>query len=225
MKKLLLFILFTLNINAQIKNDEIKINVVKAKLVDNVSIFGIRELKVTSDDLKKVMIKTKIKSDSINRAKLSGFSLVDNVNKIRYRLADYKGYEGIIGEPELIPYTKTELFNSKGKKMDWYGLPPYDTAVKDYFDLFNKDGYTNIEIPINFGTKEKPNLSIIYFGETVYESFTAELYFAVFEKYKDLDYELYYMDKKIADIKFNNQKEKNNTNAKKKTASVDYNDE
>lgn len=220
MKKALLFILFTLNIQAQ--NDDIKIKIVKAKLVDNVSVFGLRELKVTSDDFKKVMIKTKISSSLENRTKLSGFSLVDTINKIRYRLADYKGYVAFIGEPEFVPYTKTELFNEKGKKMDWYGLPPYDTSVTDYFDKFDKEGYTNIEIPINFGTKEKPNLSVVYFGETEYEDFTAELFFAVFEKYKDLDYELYYMDKKIADIKFSTPKK---TTGKKQSTASDYNDE
>lgn len=224
MKKVLLFILFTLNSIAQVKNENIKIQIVKAKLVDNVSVFGIRQLKVTNDDFKKVMIKTKISSTPDNKAKLSGFSLVDNVNKIRYRLADYKGYLGIIGEPELIPYTKTELFNEKGKKMDWYGLPTFDTAVTDYFDKFDKEDYTNLEIPINFGTSEKPNLSVIYFGETEYEDFTAELYFAIFEKYKDLDYELYYMDKKISDIKFTGLKEKS-AKVKKQSANSDYNDD
>ena len=224
MKKVILFILFTLNSIAQVKNEEIKIQIVKSKLVDNVSVFGIRQLKITNDELKKVMIKTKISSTPNNKAKLSGFSLVDNVNKIRYRLADYKGYAAFIGEPELIPYTKTELFNEKGKKMDWYGLPPFDKAVIDYFDMFHKEGYTNLEIPINFGTTEKPILSVIYFGETEYEDFTAELYFAIFEKYKDLDYELYYMDKKISDIKFNNQKEKS-AKTKKQSSNTDYNDD
>ena len=108
--------------------------------------------------------------------------------------------------------------------MDWYGLPPFDKSVIDYFDMFHKEGYTNLEIPINFGTTEKPILSVIYFGETEYEDFTAELYFAIFEKYKDLDYELYYMDKKISDIKFNNQKEKSAKN-KKQSSNTDYNDD
>ncbi|QBZ98273.1 hypothetical protein [Flavobacterium sangjuense] len=224
MKKALLFILFALNINAQTKDEDIKIRIVKAKLVDNVSVFGMRDLKVKNDELKKVMVKAKILSTPDNRAKLSGFSLIDNVNKIRYRLADYKGYLGVIDVAEFIPYTKFELFNEKGKKMDWEGLPEYNPAVKDYFDQFDKEGYTNVEIPVNFGTKEKPNLSIIYFGETEHEDFTAELFFVVFEKYKDLDYELYYMDKKISDIKFNNQKEKS-AKAKKQSDNSDYNDE
>ena len=168
MKKTFLFILFTLNLTAQVK-EEIKIQIVKAKLVDNVSIVGIRQLKVTNDNFKKVMIKTKISSSPDNKTKLSGFSLVDNVHNIRYRLADYKGYTGIIGFPELIPYRKSELFNEKGKKIDWYELPPFDAAVTDYFNTFDKDGYTNIELPVNFGTEKKPNLSILYFGETEYE--------------------------------------------------------
>ena len=223
MKKTLLFILFTLNINAQIKNEDIKIQIVKAKLVDNVSVFGIRELEVRNDELKKVMIKTKISSSPDNRTKLSGFSLVDNVNKIRYRLADYKGYMGIIGFPELIPYRKSELFNEKGKKIEQYDLPQFDTTVIDYFTMFDKDGYTNIEIPINFGTTNKPNLSVVYFGETEFENFTAELFFAVLEKFKTLDYELYYMDKKISDINFIGPKNKSSTS--KNISTSDYKDE
>jgi hypothetical protein len=43
------------------------------------------------------MIKTKIESEKNNKTKLSAFSLIDKKNKIRYRLADYKGYTGFIG--------------------------------------------------------------------------------------------------------------------------------
>jgi hypothetical protein len=43
------------------------------------------------------MIKTKIESEKYNKTKLSAFSLIDTKKKIRYRLADYKGYTGFIG--------------------------------------------------------------------------------------------------------------------------------
>ena len=89
--------------------------------------------------------------------------------------------------------------------------------------MFDKDGYTNIEIPINFGTTNKPNLSVVYFGETEFENFTAELFFAVLEKFKTLDYELYYMDKKISDINFIGPKNKSSTS--KNISTSDYKDE
>lgn len=205
LKKISFFILLTLSLNlfAQTTTkDTIKINIVKAKLVDNSSVFGIRQLKVTSDALKKVMIKTKIETAEDNRTKLSAFSLLDTKNKIRYRLADYKGYAGIIGNPELIPYRKSKIYNDKGKEMESYSLPTYDTSVKDYFSDFDKDAYRNFELNINFGTIEKPKLSIVYYGETEYTKFTAELFFAILVENKDSDYELYYKDEKISDIKF-----------------------
>lgn len=180
--------------------DGIQITIKKSKLVDNVSVVGIRQLKVTSDKLRKVMIKTKIKSKPDNKTKLSAFSLLDTKNKIRYRLADYKGYTGFIGFPELIPYRKTELYDKKDKPIE-YG-PTYDKFEKDYFNDYDIEEYKNIEMPINFGTKKSPKLSIVYFGETSYKKFTAELFFALLVENTNLGYELFYKDEKIADIKF-----------------------
>ena len=180
--------------------DNIQIEIKKSKLVDNVSIVGIRQLKVKSNDLRKVMIKTKIKSPKNNKVRLSGFSLVDDKNKMRYRLADYKGYTGIIGSPELIPYRKTELFNKKGNPVN-YG-PPLDESEKDIFNDYDIDGYTNFEIPVNFGTKKNPKLSVLYFGQTRYKKFTGELFFTLLAKNTNLEYQLFYKDEKIADIKF-----------------------
>lgn len=181
--------------------DEIQIEIVKSKLVDNESVFGIRQLSVTSEKLKKIMIKTKIKS-TIDKTKLSAFYLLDVKNKIRYRLADYKGYTGFIGYPELIPLRKERFFDEKGAEIEGYGWPIYDESVKDYFNDYDIEGYNNFEMKINFGSEKKPKLSVVYFGETSYDKFTAELFFAIIVEHKDSDYELYYKDEKISDIKF-----------------------
>ena len=104
LKKFSYFILLTTSLNLfgqTATKDAIKIDIVKAKLVDNSSVFGIRQLKVTSDALKKVMIKTKIETTEDNKTKLSAFYLLDTKNKIRYRLADYKGYAGFIRKNSL----------------------------------------------------------------------------------------------------------------------------
>lgn len=183
-----------------ITEDKIEIRIKKSKLVDNVSVFGIRQLKVTSVKFRKVMIKTKIKSTPNEKTKLSAFSLLDTKNKIRYRLADYKGYTGVVGFPELTPFLKTELFDKKGKPIQ-YG-PTFNVLEKDYFNDYDIDGYTNFEMPINFGTKKDPKLSIIYFGETFFKRFTAELFFAILVENTNLDYELLYKNEKIGDIKF-----------------------
>ena len=205
LKKFSYFILLTTSLNLfgqTATKDAIKIDIVKAKLVDNSSVFGIRQLKVTSDALKKVMIKTKIETTEDNKTKLSAFYLLDTKNKIRYRLADYKGYAGFIGSPELIPYRKSKIYNDKGKEIESYSLPPYDTSVKDYFSDYDKDGYRNFELNINFGTTENPRVSVVYYGETEYTKFTAELFFTILVENTDSHYELYYKDQKISDIKF-----------------------
>lgn len=207
MKVKKIILLFTININFSLyaqftTKEETKIEILKSKLVDNVSVFGIRQLKVTSDDLRKVMIKTKIESKIDNKTKLSAFSLLDTQNKIRYRLADYKGYAGIIGYPELIPFRKDKIYKENGEEINGYLLPPYDPSEKDYFNLFDIEGYKNFEMKINFGTTEKPKLSTLYFGETTYKKFTAELFFAILVINKDSDYELYYKDEKVSDIQF-----------------------
>jgi hypothetical protein len=54
---------------------------------------------------------------------------------------------------------------------------------------------------INFGTTNKPKLSL-YFGETIYRKFTAELFSRFWLKTKILNTELYYRDEKISDVKF-----------------------
>lgn len=202
MKRIILiaFLISSICYSQTITEDKIEIRIKKSKLVDNVSVFGIRQLKVTSVKFRKVMIKTKIKSTPNEKTKLSAFSLLDTKNKIRYRLADYKGYTGVVGFPELTPFLKTELFDKKGKPIQ-YG-PTFNVLEKDYFNDYDIDGYTNFEMPINFGTKKDPKLSIIYFGETFFKRFTAELFFAILVENTNLDYELLYKNEKIGDIKF-----------------------
>ena len=202
MKKIQLILLLISSIcySQTSTKDGINIEIKKVKIVDNVSVVGIRQLKVTSDKLQKIMIKSKITSTADNRTKLSAFSLLDTKNKIRYRLADYKGYTGFIGYPELIPFLKTELLNKNGYPL--LDAPPYNPSEKDYFYDYDVNGYMNLELPINFGTEKNPKNSILYFGETSYKNFTAELFFALLVDHINSDFELYYKDEKIADIKF-----------------------
>ena len=197
---ILVFLMSSICNSQTITEDDIQITIKKSKLVDNSSVFGVRQLRVTSDKLRKVMIKTKIKSTPDNKTKLSAFSLLDTKNKIRYRLADYKGYTGAIGFPELIPFLKTELFDKKGRPIQ-YG-PTYNILEKDYFNEYDIDGYTNFEMPVNFGTKENPELSVVYFGETFFKRFTAELFFTIYVENTNLDYQLLYKNEKIGDINF-----------------------
>ena len=202
MKRFIFLFIFLISFFAKSQDSQINVQIKKAKLVDNVSFFGIRQLRVTDDRLRKVMIKTKITSSEENKTKLSAFCLLDIDNKIRYRLADYKGYVAIIGEPELIPLRKSKTFITEdGKEVNILG-PEYNPNIKDYFNDYDMEGYKNFENLINFGTKNRPANSIIYFGETDYIKFTAELYFAIIQENSTSKYQLYYKDKLISDITF-----------------------
>lgn len=139
------------------------------------------------------MVKCKIKSLDTNFTEISAFSLLDTVNKIRYRVGDYLGYAAIIGNPEVNPYRKTE---SKSKRYP-YGYPKYNTNVIDQFDEFNVEGYTNFEIPIEFGTSKNQDKSVIYFGKTAYRKFRAELFFITLRQLKGTIFELHYKNQKI----------------------------
>ncbi|WJJ96585.1 hypothetical protein [Algibacter luteus] len=179
-------------------NDNFQIKFQKARQVDNSSIMQSSQLKIKSSDLIKTMVKIKIKSKEKDRLNLSAFSLRDINNKIRYRLADYKGYAGVVGFPEYVPYLKTKLFDKKGKELR--NVPEFDPEQKDLFNDFNVEDYQNFEVPVNFGNEQYPNLSIVYFGTTTYKNFTAELFFGILVENKDADYVLYYKNEKISKI-------------------------
>jgi len=179
-------------------SDNFEIKLQKVRQVYNESLFQSSELQIKSNELVKIMVKVKIKSKGQEKLNLSAFSLLDIDNKIRYRLADYKGYTGIIGFPEYIPYLKTQV--SIKKNIGQINVPKYDPNQKDFFNDFDKTDYQNFEVPVNFGSKENPNLSIMYFGNTAYTNFTAELFFGILIKNKESNYELYYKDEKVSKI-------------------------
>lgn len=200
MKKILLltFLIPIVGFSQSMTKDGIQISIKKTRLAQNAS--SARQLQVDSDKLKKVLIRTKIKSNLDDKTKLSAFSLLDTKNKIRYRLAEYKGSGGFMNIQEFIPYRKTEFYHKNGSPIQ-IGIP-YDKSEKDYFNDYDIEGYENFETPINFGTKKNPKLSVVYFGETSYKKIIAELFFVLLAENISLDYELYYKNEKIADVKF-----------------------
>ncbi|GAB2772550.1 hypothetical protein [Salinimicrobium soli] len=195
----LLFLLLSLTAFSQsfTTKDNIEIEIKKSRTALNNSPFQASLLKVKGEDFQKVLVRTRIKSDKNNKTQLSGFSLVDPQNQIRYRLADYKGYNGIIGAPEFIPFRKTQFFNKSGRPASLH--VPFDIEEKDLFEEYNMPGYTNFEVPINFG---KDRLSVVYFGQTDLKKLTAELFFTIPQKYLGLPYHLYYRDEKVAEVYF-----------------------
>ncbi|MDD5150721.1 MAG: hypothetical protein PHC28_09660 [Flavobacterium sp.] len=174
--------------------DSISIEMEKAKEPSGFSNVMLRSVRFDEKKLKFIMAKCQIKSIGKNRAEISAFSLLDTVNKVRYRVGDYLGYAGIIGSPEVNPYRKEKPLN--GKKYPYY-LPQYDSSVVDFFDQFSTGEYTDFGIPIEFGSENNPDKSLIYFGETNYKNFRAELFFITLKVLKKPVFELYYKNYKV----------------------------
>jgi hypothetical protein len=53
---------------------------------------------------------------------------------------------------ELIPFRKERLYKENGNEIDGDWLPPFDFR-KDYFNEFDKEGYTNFEMKIILANK------------------------------------------------------------------------
>jgi hypothetical protein len=174
--------------------DSINIEMTKAKEPSGFSNAMLRTVSFDETKLKFIMVKCQIKSIGKNRAEISAFSLLDTVNKVRYRVGDYLGYAGIIGSPEVNHYRKEKTLDNK--KYSYY-LPKYDSSVVDVFDQFSRKEYLDFGIPIEFGTNKNPDKSLVYFGKTAYKNFKAELFFITMRELKNSVFELYYKNSKV----------------------------
>ncbi|MFB3387790.1 hypothetical protein [Flavobacterium sp. LAR06] len=191
---IVLFLFLNLTAYSQEKVvDEIEIEILKTKEPSSFSTLLLRGIKFDQTKYKYIMVKCRVKSLNLNHAKISAFSLVDNENKLRYRLGDYLGYAAVVGNPERNYFRKTK---SKDKN---YGpnLPQYNPSEIDQFDKFNLKGYLNVEIPVEFGTTKNPDSSIVFFGRTAYKNFKAELFFIVPKELNVSTFDLYYKDTQI----------------------------
>ena len=191
------FVLLTLQISYsqnKIIVDGLSIEMEKAKVPSGFSNSMLRSVRFDQTKLKFIMVKCQIKSKGEYRAEISAFSLLDTVNKVRYRVGDYLGYAGFIGFPEVNPYRKEKPQDSKKYS---YILPQYNPDVIDVFDQFSMKDYKDFGVPIEFGTKKNPDKSLIYFGKTTYKNFRAELFFITLKELKNSVYALYYKNSKV----------------------------
>lgn len=174
--------------------DSISIELEKAKEPSAFSNVILRKVRFDETKLKFIMVKCHIKSIGKNYAEISAFSLLDTVNKVRYRVGDYLGYAGVIGYPEINPYRKEKPINSIKYS---YSLPQYNSNIIDVFDLFKREEYTDFGVPIEFGTEKNSDKSLVYFGKTMYKNFRAELFFITLRELKNPFFELYYKNSKV----------------------------
>ncbi len=150
------------------------------------------------DRLAKIMVKCKVKALDKKPVDSNGFSLVDTVNKLRYRFVEYGGYLPItifVPNERTNRVLKEKILNENGE--EYKSIPDYDPDVYDSFEDYSISGYKNVEIPINFGNKRNPRKSVTYYTPTPFKKFTATMYFLVIMDQKEPNFELYYHDQKI----------------------------
>jgi len=205
-RSILILLLITLGYNIsnaqkKIIDGNIQINFKKAKKAPKL-FYTVQNVKVKGENIKKIMVRCKIKSKNKEAVDVNPFSLIDKSNKVRYRMVEFVGYKPVsFGLPtyqgkEIL---KKNLVNKKGRP--FMNLPKYDPTIKDTFNNFDFEGYKIIESAINFRTKKKPLLSVTYYAPITMNSFIADAFFVIQKFEKKPNFELYYGNEKIADIK------------------------
>lgn len=208
MKKLTFIILITIIFTGFLKAQEVSINnniqIEITKVKKAPTLFHTQQnVKVKGEGIEKIMIKSRIKVLNKEDMDVNPFSLVDTVNKVRYRMAEFVGYKSFsIGVPtyqgkEIL---KTELLNKNGKPFK--NIPEYDPSIKDTFEDYVFEGYENMAINLNFGTDKNPIVSQIYYAPITMNSFIADAFFAIREFDKAPVFELYYGNEKVANIEW-----------------------
>ncbi len=213
MKKTILIIIVLLllvsnqAVNCQIitYNDSLKLNFKKTKKISNSYLHtNVKFKKKKNKEFVRILIRCDLKALYKQPVDINSFSLLDEENKIRYRIASYFGYKkgpslfthGDLGRT----YLKRKILNKRGKQYKF--LPKYDESISDSFDTFTFNGYTKIEIPMNFGSsKSNKFTSVIYYSPSQKPNFRADMQFVIITNKKVPKLKLYYGNTFIADIK------------------------
>ncbi len=195
-------IMTSLALNAQeiTVNDNIVIKIKKVKKAP-ILFHTQQNIKVKGEGAEKIMIKSKIRSLDKEDVDVNPLSLLDTVNKVRYKLVEFVGYKPVsvvVATYQGKQLLKTKLLNKSGRP--YKNLPDYNPKIKDSFYDYKFEGYTDFAPKINFGTEKKPIVSEIYYAPITMNSFVADAFFAVHKFESEPFYQLYYGNEKIADI-------------------------
>ncbi|MEL0454735.1 hypothetical protein WJN01_00745 [Flavobacteriaceae bacterium SZ-1-7] len=181
----------------KVENGMLYIEFLKAKKVSNT--FNLNSSsKVKSNELKKISVKCKIESLNKVDVDINKFSLIDNKNKLRYRPIDvsFQPSTGYIAYKKLL---KTDI--KLGSMYMHQANIAYKPEIKDSYTDYYFEGYTNIEIPSDFGTNKKPKKTVIYFQSHGFHDFKSLFFFAILNSAENPDLELYYGNEKISKVK------------------------
>lgn len=99
--------------------------------------------------------------------------------------ANFRRFTEAVGFPILI---------KNGLTYDTWNKPyDYNQNIRDTFLDYKFDGFENIEIPMNFGTTNKPDNHIIYYEPKKIGSRRIILFFPVLKQSKEI--KIFYGDK------------------------------
>lgn len=180
--------------------DSLTIELKKAKIAPTL-FYTQQNVRVKGEGLEKIMIRSRIRSTNKKDVDVNPLSLLDTVNKVRYKMVEFVGYKPFsIGVPtyqgkELL---KAKLLNNRGRP--YQNVPDYDPSIKDTFYDFSFNKYENIACKINFGTNKNPIVSETYYAPITMSSFIADAFFAVKKFDKEPFFILYYGNEEVGQI-------------------------
>ncbi|WP_299683665.1 hypothetical protein [uncultured Dokdonia sp.] len=199
MRKSVVFIIFlslflNQNIFSQkinIEEDQVSIEYVKGR---EASLFNPSNVYTRSKDAKTIVTRVKMKNLN-NKKELfdpNKFSLIIENEKVRLRPVDilFKNFT------DWWHFSKV----SKTKPSDKKSYHKYNPDIKDTYLDYNKEGIKNFELPINLGTRKKPEEHILYFVPKKLRSRGIRMYFILPENISNGT--LYYGNTKIKELEF-----------------------
>lgn len=185
--------------------DQLSIEVLKTNGVSRK--FNVRSLNTSnSKNLTKVLTRCKIESLDKNPVDVNAFSLLDTVNKIRYKIGDFKAYRAVGAQSKM--FLNEEILNEDGEPFK--DLPKFDPNHQDSFYNYTFEEYSTMAVPIDFGTgggifskNKKSRILFVHYDYVDYKKFTAEIYFYLFKNLPKQPYfELYYGKNRVCRIEF-----------------------
>lgn len=196
---LILNIFFGINSFAQTELDNGNISM-DLYVIKKVSAIGnlTSTTRLKSEEYIKIILKCKVqvKEGLFDFNKLS---LVDKENKLRYRTIEVHTKRFVDGLQQPTLLVKRDI--SKDDKKGRFPLDiEYNPNIIDNFDKFSITGFENVEIPLNFGSKNDPIISNYYFTPTAITKFKNYIYFSILAISEKSSLELYYGNEKIDDV-------------------------
>lgn len=199
-KFFLIAVLFSPIIFAQTKkveNDKLTIKYLNTREVSKTFHLN-SSTRIKSDQFYKIKVSCKLRSKEKGLIDINKFSLIDKANKIRYRPTDIS-FQAVVGYMAYWKLLKEDT-EQGGALKDMMGVA-YDPENIDSFNDFDIENYSNIELPVNLGTKKNPILRTIYFQNHKVKNFRALFFFPILNKTeKEPEFEILYGNEIISQI-------------------------